>query len=1727
MDGVRNENENWNCAHCCEHSNGSWSEIEYENHHCDESLPISDEMKDLIIGKSNIASAIRRRIEKKYIDRVQKKIGREIEFQNRNENQNSSSIPSTLKCGQNLNVEEQKELKEKIISEALKQINNSTSSSMPSLVCYTARQLRGVSFSSCVVDSACNSSMVGKKTLEYYEHKKSIQLERHPRYKKYAFAGGKTLAARAYVLIHNIKFFVIESAAPFLLGTDVLASGDINLKRRVLRVKGKEIPMFVDNKLFRIRLDQLQDLVPDRKYVTEESQEGINEDDSELCLIVEGAEDQNENLNVDSELIQNQELNENPDAVQPVNPKSKSKSKLNFQETQKIHIQKRHLHPTQMILQFPTTIDRETAQRVYENCPPCQLSKRRHRFNPMKKRFKLPNQCICLDVLYVNYRDAMYSVLHLVDSFTKWSLLIAFPRAVTGFDVIRGLDEWKTVHSALPKSIFTDGGSEFINSIVREFCVNEDITHYQTTAGVHESNGLVESHNRQVRRRVEILARSPARELDQVTMGDLCRWTMDSKNSFVRKIGGRNISAQEAALGHQICWENPPTSWANPDFDACLRQRQDVKDRAAELVNLKQEQDDVKQLLKKRDTPEAWEAGDHCLVLQDETKTLEHERLKIAEVLAMKGKTIGVVRLRDGQVLEVHRSRMFCVPSFELEVNDKQIVDANTQPVKQKEPEAHRDPAVADPEPKNEDPAPRNPAPENPAPQTPEPQNPETNQEQPKIEQEPKVKVDEDTEMRIKEIALKNAKSIYNLCMSKVSKTSDVKPNLFLGHKAKAYGPNTAIPAPTAHNTLLIRFAKKINSITNVINNPKAEDLTDLKHRLCVVIEFSQAVLDAAAHPHDIQPLGNVHDSKHKKKFDLEKLDPHNYEPVEEPQLNKLEKSQINGQKDVIDELRTKQLRWLSKYYGIPLKNGKPALVKNLKMYLVGRTRALSAEAEVANCSFRAESPLESYFSEDALDDAEPWSYVEIVDPDALTECYSAVAMEDHYELLRAAACQAPNSEIWLEEQDPTFSIISNIEGLPKQAPAFIHVTTNRGSVKMGMKIKKNDYYRISYAILPEQIEKKQIGEPTSMKSVVITLFYRAVEEKPKTKPNTNTTSTTSNPTAATQDPKAKPQLKLPPELIGKGTVELNYEFFEENNLTDELIVAIRKELSALNQFKVFDVVPEATAEGKKIMSSRLILAIKLFSDGSLKKVKCRFVPRGFANADFRSDYLRRDTKTVSCASLLLSLQSALNNRWKLATVDFSNAFLQQDTITDNDAKPLCHFPEVSHLPSNIQDAVSQVMGKKPGCICRYNKSCYGYIDAPRAWYRKLTARLKQLGFRPTRSDPACYVLVGSEDGKAVKTAPAVAPKLDGNAEDVMDIQDPDGPIIGLLLLHVDDCLLMGNDVFQDVVKQLKASFLVGDCWDEKDTTEEDQRFTFLGRDIVVKSKPSRELHVTQENYIASLVEIPIPESVSLSSPLDPERHALYRAAVGKLQWVIWKTRPDLSFAAWKLSTRVGSPCWDDVSALNKTIRTANFHKSTCLKFRPMKNHMKIVALTDATYNRHRVEVPLFGAIFFLVDSTDAEFDQMLFSQDPQKSKEAKTYQFVDASPIYWRVRQVKRRIDSILDCETLSVQYGTNTAQYLTGLATEMGIKCGRPTIYNDNNSCVSHIKSSNKSANARLNVIFNTLSESYSNGKYALYHICGKERNIADIFTKSKSNMTNLFYRSLKIGKLSLPKK
>lgn len=179
-----------------------------------------------------------------------------------------------------------------------------------------------------------------------------------------------------------------------------------------------------------------------------------------------------------------------------------------------------------------------------------------------------------------------------------------------------------------------------------------------------------------------------------------------------------------------------------------------------------------------------------------------------------------------------------------------------------------------------------------------------------------------------------------------------------------------------------------------------------------------------------------------------------------------------------------------------------------------------------------------------------------------------------------------------------------------------------------------------------------------------------------------------------------------------------------------------------------------------------------------------------------------------------------------------------------------------------------------PNYICKFDKALYGLKQAPRAWYSRLSHKMQNLGFSPSKGDTSLFFY--SKRGCTI-----------------------------LVLVYVDDITLASSSeaATTALLKDLEKDFALKDLGD---------LHYFLG--IEVKHSPG-QLLLTQERYANDVLnrvnmsnckplDTPLPSSEKLSvldgDRLGPIDATQYKSVVGALQYLTL-TRPDICFAVNKV----------------------------------------------------------------------------------------------------------------------------------------------------------------------------------------------------------------------------------
>jgi hypothetical protein len=141
------------------------------------------------------------------------------------------------------------------------------------------------------------------------------------------------------------------------------------------------------------------------------------------------------------------------------------------------------------------------------------------------------------------------------------------------------------------------------------------------------------------------------------------------------------------------------------------------------------------------------------------------------------------------------------------------------------------------------------------------------------------------------------------------------------------------------------------------------------------------------------------------------------------------------------------------------------------------------------------------------------------------------------------------------------------------------------------------------------------------------------------------------------------------------------------------------------------------------VVTGKWLFKNKLHSDGTLERRKARWVVRGFtqrAGVDFHQTF----SPVIKPTSIRTVLKLVAVRQWPVHQLDVKNAFLH-GVLRE---RVYCHQPSGFVDPDH------------PAHVCKLVKSIYGLKQASRAWFERLGAYLRHLGFTSTRSDVSLFV---------------------------------------------------------------------------------------------------------------------------------------------------------------------------------------------------------------------------------------------------------------------------------------------------------------------------------------------------------------------------------------------------
>ncbi|XP_073360636.1 uncharacterized protein [Aegilops tauschii subsp. strangulata] len=277
-----------------------------------------------------------------------------------------------------------------------------------------------------------------------------------------------------------------------------------------------------------------------------------------------------------------------------------------------------------------------------------------------------------------------------------------------------------------------------------------------------------------------------------------------------------------------------------------------------------------------------------------------------------------------------------------------------------------------------------------------------------------------------------------------------------------------------------------------------------------------------------------------------------------------------------------------------------------------------------------------------------------------------------------------------------------------------------------------------------------------------------------------------------------------------------------------------------------------------------------------------------------------------SVQTVLLSVIRCVSRGWILRQLDVQNAFLHG----------VLKEEVFMHQPPGYVDS------RFPHHVCKLDKAIYGLKQSPRAWYSRLSSRLQELGFAPSRADASLFIYNS-------------------------------GGVIIFMLVYVDDIIVTSSSpsAVTRLIQDLHTEFPLKDLGD---------LHFFLGIEV---RRSGEDLVLSQEKYTSDLLHRagmtqckPATSPMAVSdkllreggTPLSSDDVTKYRSMVGALQYLTL-TRSDISYAVNKVCQFLHEPTDDHWTAVKRILRYVRHSSHTGLRIRKSTSSL-ISAFSDADW---------------------------------------------------------------------------------------------------------------------------------------------------------------------------------
>jgi hypothetical protein len=485
-------------------------------------------------------------------------------------------------------------------------------------------------------------------------------------------------------------------------------------------------------------------------------------------------------------------------------------------------------------------------------------------------------------------------------------------------------------------------------------------------------------------------------------------------------------------------------------------------------------------------------------------------------------------------------------------------------------------------------------------------------------------------------------------------------------------------------------------------------------------------------------------------------------------------------------------------------------------------------------------------------------------------------------------------------------------------------------------------------------------------------------------------------------------------------------------------IDACLEELRALKKRGVYEIV--TLPKGRRAIKNRWVFNTK--SDG---RKRARLVAKGFSQIE-GIDFDELFSPVVRYETARLIFDVAALEDWEIESVDVKAAYLYGKL----DEEIYMEEPEGFQTHQNK--------------VWRLHRALYGLKQSGLAWWRELTASMKELGFKRCTSGAGVYYYV-----------------------------DPKTKQLIIALVYVDDVAIIGKrtSIYIDLKKQFMLKW---ECHDLGESKE------FLGMRIQ-RDRKKRLLFIDQVDYLNKILTKFEIESRPTQTPLKsgfifvkntgiatPVFKQKYQQLVGSIMYLMIGSRPDIAYATVKLSQQCANPAQEHYDQGLHVLQYLLATRKYRLNFKGASNEA-LVAYSDSDW-----------------------------AQDPTNRKSVTgNYVTLAKGCVSWLNRKQKTVAASSTEAEYMALSDCSKQLVWIHQLLTEIGFIIPSPYLNGDNEGSIFWASNPVQERRSKhIDIRYHIIHEYIEDNKVVLLYIPG-DKNPADIFTKNLDRIKFEQIRSL----------